>query len=363
MKVKFKKVLASLMVLSILLLISSCSKTENKESAKVEQSNTKIVTDMAGRKVTVPKDPKRVATFVGPGYEKVILLGETDKIVLTGFKNKGWASVVAPQLKNIQNVKSAREPNMEELLNKDVQVVFYWDTKDQIKKMESSGIPVVATQVSAGKPTTSDEFIEFEKREVKVFGDTLGENATKKAEEWCKYFDERVNYVKSRISTIPKEKYPEVYYVRGPEATKVHGKGSYTDFLVELAGGNLVTADGSKETLYDTTLEQVIKWDPEYIFMGRVDNTDLIMKNKAWKDIKAVKENKVFVNPNGVMEWDYSSENILLLQFIAKTLHPELFKDLDMKKEIKTYYDKFYNYKLTDDEVTRVINHQSPAKN
>lgn len=130
MKVKFKKVLASLMVLSILLLIPSCSKTENKESAKVEQSNTKIVTDMAGRKVTVPKDPKRVATLVGPGYEKVILLGETDKIVLTGFKNKGWASVVAPQLKNIQNVKSAREPNMEELLNKDVQVVFYWDTKD-----------------------------------------------------------------------------------------------------------------------------------------------------------------------------------------------------------------------------------------
>ena len=61
------------------------------------------------------------------------------------------------------------------------------------------------------------------------------------------------------------------------------------------------------------------------------------------------------------MYWDYSSEGVLLLEYLAKLFHPDKFADLDMKKEIKEYYSKFYNYNLTDDEAGRILNHLPPA--
>ncbi|ADK14782.1 MULTISPECIES: hypothetical protein [Clostridium] len=34
---------------------------------------------------------------------------------------------------------------------------------------------------------------------------------------------------------------PKVYYVRGPDALTSHGRNSYTEWYVEMAGGTLVT--------------------------------------------------------------------------------------------------------------------------
>jgi len=49
------------------------------------------------------------------------------------------------------------------------------------------------------------------------------------------------------------------------------------------------------------------------------------------------------------------------MEFVAKTIHPELFQDLDMIKEIKKYYSKFYRYDLTDEEANRILKHLPPA--
>ena len=49
-----------------------------------------------------------------------------------------------------------------------------------------------------------------------------------------------------------------------------------------------------EQWVWAVTMEQIVQWDPEYIFIGRVLN----------------------------------------LLFLAKTLHPDLFKDLNMVTEI-----------------------------
>ena len=123
-----------------------------------------------------------------------------------------------------------------------------------------------------------------------------------------------------------------------------------------MAGGKLVSQNISQQ-VPDVTMEQVISWNPDIIIMGRMNNTQLVMNDPKWKDINAVKNGKVYVNPNGVMYWDYSSEGILLLEYLAKTFYPDKFADLDMKTEVKEYYTKFYHYNLTDDEVNRILNY------
>ena len=35
--------------------------------------------------------------------------------------------------------------------------------------------------------------------------------------------------------------------------------------------------------------------------------------------------------------------------FVGKTLHPELFEDIDLKTLMTEFYKKFYNYDLSDE--------------
>jgi iron complex transport system substrate-binding protein len=329
------------------------------------QAETRIITDIAGREVTIPANPTRVASLVGPGFEKIILLGAVDKVVITGNKSAttSWAKVVSPEFANIPVTENATDPNIEELVELGVEVVFYWDSYPEvIEKLDQVGIATVVTQLGSGNPQSIDEFIDFQKREVMIFGEVLGGLYKTRAEEWCKFFDAKIKATRDLTDSLTPEQRPDVYYVRGPEALTIHGRNSYTMWLVELAGGNLVSRDSEIELLYTTTMEDVVTWDPEYIFMGRVNSTDIIMNDPAFQTIRAVKENKVFVNPKGVMVWDYSSEGFLLMEFVAKTLHPDIFSNLDVIQEIKDYFRDWYGYTLSDDEVQRIYNFQDPAE-
>jgi iron complex transport system substrate-binding protein len=62
-----------------------------------------------------------------------------------------------------------------------------------------------------------------------------------------------------------------------------------------------------------------------------------------------------------VAYWDYGAEGMMLMEFFAKTLHPDLFQDLNMTGEVKEYYSTFYHYNLTDEEASRILKHLPPA--
>ena len=359
-KYKSKLLIVSLLLVTISMVGCTSIGTHNGKSTNSTEGPVTI-TDLAGKSVTIPKDISRVAALGGPSYEKMIMLGQVNKMVLSMPISSKWAQVIAPEIKNVPSTTSFQDPNIEDLIDKKVQAVFFWDTLQPVSKMTSSGIPVITIQVSSGNPTNAKDFVNFEKQEVQVFGSVLGSEAKKKADDWCKYFDEKVNYVTSITSKLKANDIPKVYYVRGPEPLTVHGKNSYTEWYVEMAGGDLVTKNTPKEIMDTVTMEQVLVWNPDVILMGRVDNTDLITKDPKWENVKAVKDGKVFVNPDGVFFWDYSSEGPLLMEYIAKILHPDLFEDLDMLKEVKDYYSRFYNYKLTDDQADRILKHMPPA--
>ncbi len=321
------------------------------------------VTDLSGRATVLPVTVNHVACLVGPSYEKVFLLGERDKIAVVPpfVKQMPWAVRVIPNLSAIPDMASYQDPNLEELMNRHVDVVFFWDYPKPLEKMVSSGIPVVVTQqsLSEQRPSSIAQFRKTFRDEVNIFGKVLGPGARQRADEYNAYFDARVDKILAVTSRIPASERPDIYYVRGPKALTTHGQYTYTHWWVEIAGGHLVSENLSQQ-VPDVSMEQVIAWDPDIIIMGRVNNTALILDDPKWKDIKAVRNGDVYVNPDGVMYWDYSSEGVLLMEYLAKTFHPDKFADLDMRKEVKEYYAKFYNYTLTDDEADRILHHLAP---
>jgi iron complex transport system substrate-binding protein len=363
----------AVVLLILMLAAANCVTTSGGAPAPAGQPKqvldlalkNKTITDLSGRTVEIPAPVNHVACLVGPGYEKVALLGELDKVALVSPNSKTmpWAVQVFPNLKNIPVMTSNQDPNLEELMKQKVDVVFFWDYPKPLEKMTVSGIPVVVTQLTLSesqRPKTIDEFRKTIKDEVRIFGVVLGPEARQHSDEYAAYFDQKADRILAVTSKIPENEKPKVYYVRGPKALTTHGNYTYTSWWVNMAGGKLVSHEISQQ-VPDVTMEQVISWDPDIIIMGRVNNTQLITNDPKWKEVKAVKNGKVYLNPNGVMYWDYSSEGILLLEYLAKTFYPDKFPDLDMKTEVKEYYTKFYHYNLTDDEAGRILQYQNPV--
>jgi iron complex transport system substrate-binding protein len=347
------------LIIGIILLLGAISPAFAAESGA-----NQTITDLAGRTVEIPSDVQHVAALVGPSYEKIFLLGSMDKVVLMPPfpKQMPWAAKVIPNLSGIPAMTSFQDPNIEELMKQNVDVVFFWDYPKPLDKMTETGIPVVVTQptTTTAQAQSVEEFKGLIKNEISTFGSVLGQDAKNRADKYNQFFDEKVDKILKVTASIPESERPQVYYVRGPDALTTHGKNTYTQWWVDMAGGKLVSSD-IEEMMPKVSMEQVISWNPDIIVMGRVNSTSLILNDPKWKDITAVKNQKVFTNPEGVMYWDYSSEGVLLLEYLAKLFHPDKFADIDMKSEIKEYYATFYNYSLTDDQAERILEHLPPA--
>jgi iron complex transport system substrate-binding protein len=59
--------------------------------------------------------------------------------------------------------------------------------------------------------------------------------------------------------------------------------------------------------------------------------------------------------PGLAAAWDTPVPDSLLgIMWLAETLYPEEV-NLDLKDEVMAFYADFYNYRLTDDEVTQLL--------
>jgi iron complex transport system substrate-binding protein len=320
------------------------------------------ITDLAGRKVSLITPPERAVAIAGPSYEKVFLLGEADRLAGAHFYmvDRPWVKATNPGISNVTPIRSPGEPNVEALLELGADCVFFWDYAEPLKNMENANIPVVVVQNSTGNPKTSAEFIAYQKREVQVFADALGADAGEKAKAWFDYFQRKVAFVTERTAKIPKEQRKTAIYAYGEDGLGLFSQYSYVSFWLELAGGRNIADETGAEMDTEVTMEQIITWNPDVIFMGRMESTDPVLKGRTWAQLKAVRGNQVFLCPDGVMYWDYSSEGVLLMQFLAQKMYPELFADLDMVVETQNYYRQFYHYELSAENALRLLSHLPP---
>jgi len=108
-------------------------------------------------------------------------------------------------------------------------------------------------------------------------------------------------------------------------------------------------------------MEQIIAWNPEVVLVGGVIPTAGVTSDPRWKPVRAVMDKRIYPCPEGVFLWGHgSSELPLFVMWLAKVLHPEKFRDLDLKSETREYYRRFYHYRLSDDEVRRILQRIPP---
>ncbi|MDR3314875.1 MAG: ABC transporter substrate-binding protein [Coriobacteriales bacterium] len=328
-----------------------------------EVAATNTITDLADRSVTLESPITAGVALAGPSYEKIFMLGQADSLVGAHFYmlDRPWVLKTNPNAAKLTPIESPAEPNVEGLVELGADAVFFWDYEEPLASMEAAGLPVVVVQNSTGNPKTAQEFVAYQKREIQVFADALGGTAPARAQDWNAYFDEKVAYVTERVGTIPQSDRKTAIYIYGEEGLGVFSQYSYPSFWLELAGGRNIADESGAEMDTVVTMEQMIAWNPDFIFMGREDSTDLVTANPAWSQMTAVSNGAVYLCPDGVMYWDYSSEGVLLMEYLAQKMYPELFTDLDMVQEVTEYYQRFYGYSLSAVDAQRILDHLSPA--
>lgn len=351
------------MVLVLMLLVSICGCTAISEETA---SAKRTVVDLVGRTVSIPVNPQKVATMQGPTYELLFMLGAKDQIGLVRSDHRTFyplALLTNPDLENypaIDGVGPQTPVNVEEFIRKGVDLVIFWNIPQEINKFNKAGIPVVVINESNIKTGSLDETLINTTKQMSFLADVLGGDASQRYAAWKKYFDETVRLIQSRTSDIPEDRRPLVYwgntwntnilstYISNPR-----------EYEVALCGGKLVSVEKGGQ-FPEVTKEQLLAWGPEVIIVdnhGR--NPEQVIEdlttNPDWSSMPAVKGNRIYRIPAGVFFIDKGTGRPLYYYWLAKQLHPDLFQDVDLIKEMKYYYKTFYDYELSTAEAEKAL--------
>lgn len=353
---KFKFLIFTFLLSS--LIFSGCSKeirnnekTNSKsENIKSEQSLNKKVVDSVGREVEIPKKVEKVVT-VGPvGVQNcfIFAMGEGDKIgngLPPRFtKNDRWKyhKVFNPEIVDKPIVEDAEGViNMEKLVEIKPDLVFTMDEKTA-DDLEDKGLKAIV--LSWKDP-----------EDVKEVVNLLGQifNKPERAKEYSEYFDDTIKKVEDIVSKIPKDERKKVLNTSLEKLSMGH---AIAEWWIEKAGGISVTKDDRVGETSNYSLEQLISWDPDVLFVQTPKDIDLAKSDERFKGLKAVEKNQIYSTPVFGHVWaNRTMEQPLTVLWAAKNLYPEEMKNIDMNEELKKFSKKFFEYELSDAECNEIL--------
>lgn len=127
-------------------------------------------------------------------------------------------------------------------------------------------------------------------------------NREKKAENLIEEMRRGIARIKSRVKSIPEKDKPRVFVEFWNNPLMTPGRGSFIDELITLAGGANIAYDTERPYSYFSP-EQVLNRDPDCIIVAYMVNEDAskaISERLGWKEIAAVKNNRIYndIDPN-----------------------------------------------------------------
>jgi iron complex transport system substrate-binding protein len=314
----------------------------------------------------IPENPERIAAVYGPSYEALALLGAEDRIVVRAdvqTENFPWAFAVFGRIGDLPVLEDVHASvNVETLLSARPDLVYTFPRPNEVALLEKAKIGYIQGETTR----TLDDV----KALLYKFAEPLGEEAKARAAAYNAYFDNKIIFVKSRTEGLSEEDRPAVYYA-GTDILTTYGRLSDIPELIAAAGGTAVSKELEGGNRVGTDAEKLASWDPEWIFIdhcgmsGSADGSaDEIAAaayaNPKYAGIRAIKNKQVILTPSGVFYWDMGLQKILLVEYMAKTIHPELFEDLDMAAEIQEFYAKFFDCELSYEDASKILGRQAP---
>ena len=345
----------------------SCSKSgASKEAA------TRTVIDHDDESVVIPAKVNRaVVVGVWPLPSVItVFLGSPDRLVgippaSIGAAKAGLLGELFPSYLNIDSHFLANDTlNVEEVLALKPDVVFTTAHRSQQKEeIKKAGLAAVAVSVNKWDYNILDTYDGW----IDVLSQVFPENDKKDAVS--AYSRKVYETIQSRVSSIPENDRKKVLFLFmcNEKTIVTSGKHFFGQFWCDAVGAKNVAEEvGAENSNAVINMEQIYKWNPDIILITNFTSqtADDLYNNRTanydWSPIKAVQNRTVYKMPLGTYRsYTPSADTPVTLYWIAKKVYPELFGDIDVEKEVKSYFKDMYNIDLTDEQINRMYNQDS----
>ena len=365
---KIKRILSAVLVLAMALILCACVPVD---PVTPQGEGTITVTDMVGREVTVKPGSYKKVVCIGAGALRmysyigdVALLAGVEDIdnITLAERPKMFDSVARPYVlaygETFNSLPScgvggpmAQAAEAEKILSCDPDIVIseFEDADKSNALQEQLGVPVIT--LGAGSKGVFDELFAGS---MTLLGKIFDEE--EKAAQLVDYVQKETAAIQARVANIAQEDKPSVY---------ICGLGNWgtTDHLMTAENYISFQIAGVKNVVTDLGIQGIGAIEEEkFVALGE-DMDIIIMDAAAVKNIKplyaedptmfdtckAWQDGEVYLE----MAYNayYTNYEIALINtwFIAKTVYPEAFADIDLTEKTNEVTNIFLGTELADE--------------
>lgn len=249
------------------------------------------------------------------------------------------------------SMSGSHEVNPEQIIALGTQLLFVAKNMSvpQPEMLAQAGVRVLAYEANSMPALT---------RRVQQTADALGPDAQERALRYQRYFERNAALVRERLKDLPVSARVTVYHSMGNPLTTT-GRPSLNQDWMDLAGAKNVAESWfgvKKNSAGEVALERVVAANPAVIVAMNRRDADAITASPQWASVDAVVHHRVYTNPKGMFWWcRETSEEALQFLWLAKTLYPARFADVDMVKETRDFYRDFFGLSLSDAQAAAIL--------
>ncbi len=337
---------------------------EMEEIEHIHDNYPRTVVDTEGREVVFYKPVERIITREPDTCRIVIALGDGDRIVASeqavksclcptnfGVFDQGclecYNSIIDRNLPDLPETSTRYDIYYELMASLDPDVIIT-SSVTNVQDFESKiGCPVVVAGGDGWIYSRDDGLY----GQIEAIGDVL--DREDEAEDLIGFIESEINMIRSVTDGMSDDEKPKVYFA--PRGAKLgfydpkEGRDftrTFTEYdPLDIAGGKNV-AKGAEGYEINVAVEQIIAWNPDYIFVACSTPEDAevinwIMESSDLQSIAAVQTGNVYNCFYPHCRGRPPDRSLLNMVYMAKVLYPEEFKDVDFEGEGNKIFEAF----------------------
>ena len=336
--------------------------TQSEEQTETQETGeTREITDMAGRKVTVPAAEDIESVFsTGPVAAIFMYMVAPDKLLGWNYElNDVEKSIILEKYHDLPNFGMGDAINYEAVIAANPTIALNCGkindamVSDCDALSKSLGIPVIAVDNELNNSAEAFRFM----------GELLG--VEDHAEELAEYSEKIFTDIAS-LADIPEDEKVSVYFGNGEDSLETAPRGSQHAQILDAVNvtnvADLELGDGSRVQI---SAEQLLAWNPDVIVVNGEPKADKsgnsaaedILSNPDYASLKAVQDNKVYGTPNAPFSWvdrPAGPNRLIGMRWLSTVVYPEYIK-CDVNEEIREFFNLFYHVDLSDEQLENVL--------
>lgn len=280
-----------------------------------QEAGNYAYTDKMGRTVHVTAPVRRAVVL--NTYELVSTLDAWSSVAAVGkwACNSDLVLATFPGVRSLPVVGVGTDVNMESLVRQSPDVVLTWSFRPELVRfMEKNGLSVIAVY-----PDSISELYDVLRMHGKLFG------REERAERAVAAMERVFSMIRDRAERAPSSEKVKALWV-GSRPNTVAGGTGLSNEMISLIGA-LNPAEGLRARNADVSMETIISWNPDLIFIwgnAPYSVSDILAK-PALRGVAAVRNRRVYKAP----AWSTWSPRLApVVLWMAMKAYPGLYRDI-----------------------------------